>query len=205
MSCAALAFFVLGGLTFYLFFNGSEYFIHSLVSTFATPVFFVVVSMFFVEDMTFPMINITIVPALILTTWFFSLKTTLILWVTIEAFVYLTRRMSIYELDKSTTRPPWLKNERDGVYILHGLIAATAVGYLYFLGYQNGVLSQASSLIISAANTGGFAWLLASFSFLWLLLGLFLVVSYLFLMMLLRVILEYFTLNSKVSDILDEK
>lgn len=203
MGCAALTIFLLGALTFYLFFNGSEYFIRSLVSTIAIPIFFIVISMFFEESTRFIMINIIIVPVLTLTTWFFSLEVTLILWLAIEVFVYITRKTSIYELKESNTPSSWLNNNHREVYTLHGLISATAVGYLYFLGYQNGVLGQASNLI-SSTGKEGMIWSIVRFS-LWPLLGLFLIVSYLFLMMFLREILEYFTLNRKVSDLLDEK
>jgi len=201
--CAALSLFICGALTFYFFFTKSDYFLYSLVSTIVVPIFFVIVSMFFGADTRFLMTNILIVPALILTTWFVNIKAALLLWLTVEFFVFLTRRTSIQKLKRAVAPPSWINKNHREVYSLHGLISGTAAGYLYFLGYENGILGHASSLI-SSVGKDGVGWGVIRFS-LWPILGLFLVISYLFLMMFLREILEHLTLNHKVSDLLDGK
>ena len=158
--------------------------------------------MVFGADTRFLAINIVIVPSLVLTAWFVNLQAALFLWLSVEVFVFVTRVTAISELKKSSEQSHWISNNSREVYVLHGLVSYTAVGFLYYLAYVNGSLAHATKLI-SEVNGEGLVWQIARISF-WPLLAVFLIFSFVFLGMILRAILEALSLNVKVDDLLNK-
>jgi len=197
------SFFVTIIVSMCFFFLNSEYFLSSLVSIVAIPCSLISVGMFFAPETRFLTINIVIVPALILTAKFVSLHTALILWLIIEIFVFVTRISAISELKKTAEQSHWIYHNYREIYVFHGLVSATAVGFLYYVAYINGSFEYAIKLI-SDIGGEGLVWQLVRFSF-WPLFALLLVSSFVFLGMVLREILEALSLNHQVDDLFNKR
>jgi len=186
----------------YLFFSGSDYLIHGLIGITVVPIAIIMLGMLFSRETGYLMLNIIIVPALFLLTYFYELIFSFFLIVFVEAVIFLTRKVDITEITGGKYNRLRLDNSRRQVYVLHGLIPAYILIYVYYLGYENGFFGRASKTI-SALGSEGILWSAIRFS-MWPVLIIVLFLGFVLLMGMLREILESVTLNRRVDDLLDK-
>ena len=193
--------FIIGILaTTYFFFTGSDHLITSIVLTIVLPVLSLILAMLFSSDTAFIMLNIIIIPLLILITWRFSILQTGIAVLFILFWVYCICRSRLKELNseiKEDITRIYIQNSRE-IYVLNGLLPAFFIGYIAYLGYQNGVLGRTDD-IISSIGGEGYAWLAMKMAA-WPALFIILLAGFFVFFGILRELLELATLNRKISD-----